>query len=302
MGEKREIFGRGADASTGGIAPPDRLLLPFFSRTGTKINLAAAEKAKWGILVSAAGEWRTEGFAIHAGDNGQWEERNNPGPFKADRFLRFVDWLDEGAIFLVIPDIVCGGLASLDLSLTWLDKLRGHPSILLIAVQDGMTPAMIRPFLGPHVGIFVGGSDAWKEPTLPLWGALAAECGCYCHAGRVNSARRIFLCLAAGVHSFDGSSVTRYVKTLPMLDQASRHADFWPANAFPRIDTPQGFARRCREIVATMPGHAAHRELDFLTNRILSHLGYGAGIAIFEAAVAEWHRDGLPYPIPAADK
>lgn len=270
--------------------------VPFFPRTGTGANLTAARDAGWGILISAAGAWRDEGFKLIGADNGQWSERDNPGPFKEERFLRFVDWLGDRALWLVLPDIVCGGIASLALSLEWLDRLRGHPSILLIAVQDGMTPAMIAPFVGPRVGIFVGGSDEWKEATLEAWGALAAETGCYLHVGRVNSARRIFLVLAALAHSFDGSSVTRYAKTLPMLDEASRNIDF--AGHWRQVSdrTPAGFARRCREIVATLPGHPAHRALDLLTNDVLRDLGYGAGIDIFEAAVRDWHRDGLPYP------
>lgn len=68
------------------------------------------------------------------------------------------------------------------------------------------------------------------------------------------------------------------------------------AEPMPTVLSTQDFAERCREIVATMSGHVAHRELDLLTNQVLSSLGYSEGIAIFEAAVREWHRDGLRYP------
>lgn len=271
-------------------------MTPFFSRTGTRRNLDAARAADWGILVSAAGVWRDEGFALIGADNGQWAERDSTEPFKADRFLRFIDWLADRAAWLVVPDIVCGGLASLDLSLSWMDRLRGHPSVLLIAVQDGMTPAMIAPFLGPRVGLFVGGSTEWKEASMSTWGQLAADAGCYCHVGRVNSVRRIKLCAQAGVHSIDGTSVTRFADSLPPLDFAARQSDIAPFCRRPAERSPEGFARRAREIVDMMPGHAAHRALDLLTNDILRDVGFGAGIAVFEAAVARWHRDGLPYP------
>lgn len=274
-------------------------MIPFFSRTGTKRNLAAARAAGWGILVSAAGVWRDEGFPLIGADNGQWTERDNPGPFKADRFERFVDWLGDRAQWLVLPDIVCGGLESLDLSLAWLDRLRGHPAVLLIAVQNGMTPPMIAPFLGPRVGLFVGGDTSWKEETMAEWGQLAAAAGCYCHVGRVNTVRRIRLAAIAGVDSIDGTSVTRFASTLPPLDFAARQSDMAPAWRTTNDRTPEGFARRCREIVATMPGHAAHRALDLLTNDILRDLGFGAGIDIFEEAVRGWHVDGLPYPTPS---
>lgn len=277
-------------------------MVPYFSRTGTIRNLEAARAAGWGILISAAGRWNDHGFTEIGADNGQWEERGDrEAPFKADRFLRFLDWLGDRARWLVVPDIVCGGLASLDLTLTWLERLRGHPSILLIAVQDGMSPAMIAPFLGPRVGLFVGGGDEFKEKSLKGWGELARETGCYLHVGRVNSVRRIFLCAGAGAHSFDGTSATRYAVNLPRLDSARGQVDLAPRMAVPSAHTPAGFARRCREIVATMPGHAAHRELDLLTNEILAGLGFAEGVRLFEAAVRDWHRDGLPYPLPQTE-
>ncbi len=60
--------------------------------------------------------------------------------------------------------------------------------------------------------------------------------------------------------------------------------------------TPELFTARCQEIVATMRGHEAHRALDLLTNDVLRELGFGGGVAIFEAAVTEWHKHGDPYP------
>lgn len=275
-------------------------MLPFFSRTGTRRNLAAARGAGWGILVSAAGVWRDEGFTLIGADNGQWSERDNiAAPFNADRFNRFLEWLGDRALYIALPDIVCGGLASLDLSLTWLEKLRGHSSLLLIPVQNGMTPTIIAPFLSDRVGIFIGGDTEWKEATLPIWGKLAADAGCYVHAGRVNSARRIRLCAQAGIHSIDGSSVTRFACTLPPLDLAVRQADIEPLCRIVSNVTRAGFNRRSREIRATMSGHPAHQAFDLLTNDVLRSWGYGEGVSLFEEGVREWHRSSLPYPLEA---
>lgn len=63
-----------------------------------------------------------------------------------------------------------------------------------------------------------------------------------------------------------------------------------------RVMAPDHFAARCREIIETMHGHEAHRELDRLTNQILDKLGYSEGIAIFKIAVEGWHDDAKPYP------
>lgn len=65
-----------------------------------------------------------------------------------------------------------------------------------------------------------------------------------------------------------------------------------------RGPAPAMFAERCREIARTLRGHEAHRALDLLTNEVLTVLGYGEGIQIFEAAVATWHRAGDTYPRP----
>ena len=57
-------------------------------------------------------------------------------------------------------------MASLDLSLKWLHRLRGMPEQQLIAVQDGMCVDDVRDYLGPMVGLFIGGSTPWKLATL----------------------------------------------------------------------------------------------------------------------------------------
>ena len=77
--------------------------------------------------------------------------------------------------------------------------------------------------------------------------------------------------------------------SLPALDaaakQAVRQTDLELLIAARAVHSPHGFARRCREIVSTMPGHAAHRQLDLLTNEIMAGLGFGEGIEVFEADV-----------------
>jgi hypothetical protein len=57
------------------------------------------------------------------------------------------------------------------------------------------------------------------------WARLAHSRGSICHVGRVNSARRVRLCMAAGVDSFDGSGVSRFATALPSVDRARRQTD-----------------------------------------------------------------------------
>lgn len=197
-------------------------MMGYASHTGTKRNLAALRAAGWGILLTP-GKHRTEGFARYCLDNGAWSAYQQGTAWDGGAFAAFVDAVGPGD-FIVAPDIVAGGLASLALTESWLPRL---PGLRLIAVQDGMTPADVRPLLGPTVGIFVGGSTEWKLSTMRTWGRLAREVGCYLHIGRVNTRRRINMCLFVGAHSFDGTSVSRYAVTLPKLDGARRQVSLF---------------------------------------------------------------------------
>lgn len=198
-------------------------MIAYASRTGTRRNLDALREAGWRLLVSATGAHRTEGFRFCV-DCGAWTAHKQRKPFDVAAFERVLGRLGAQADFVILPDIVGGGLASLAFSLEWLPRVLTQTSLALLAVQEGMTPDDVRPHLGERVGIFIGGADdRWKEQTAETWGRLGRAHGCgWVHMGRVNSARRIAICAHAGLTSFDGTSATRYVKTLPPLDRARR--------------------------------------------------------------------------------
>lgn len=201
-------------------------MIPYASRTGTLRNQAALRAHGWRMLVSAASDLRHEGFR-YALDNGAWSAHQQGRPFDEKAFAIALRKMGRDADWTVVPDIVGGGMASLDLSLDWLDRVLDATPLALIAVQDGMVPGDVRPFLGPRVGIFVGGETPFKLQTMPAWGALAAEVGCYLHIGRVNSGRRIRDCAAAGAHSFDGTSASRFAVTVRPLDLARRQTSLF---------------------------------------------------------------------------
>jgi len=160
-------------------------------------------------------------------------------PFDVSAFEKAVALLGASADWIVLPDIVAGGLASLRFSLDWLDALRNRPELhgaqYLLAVQNGMEPRDIVPLVGPESGIFVGGDTAWKLATMRTWARLAHEHGAICHVGRVNTVRRIRLCAAVGADSFDGSGASRFASALPPLDLARRLPDIegWIAGQRP---------------------------------------------------------------------
>ena len=210
-------------------------MTPYASRTGTRRNLDALRAAGWRLMVSARGVLRSEGFRYSL-DNGAWTsfqehlrgDRPTPVP-DLRAFWRAVGRLGAGADFIVIPDIVMGGAASWQLSRAMLRRLRRDPRLrgvrLLIAVQNGFDPWTIGRYLGPRVGVFVGGDTKWKLATMQAWSALAHARGAVCHVGRVNSAKRARLCDIAGADSIDGSGPSRYEDCLRRVDAAFDQPD-----------------------------------------------------------------------------
>lgn len=193
-------------------------MIAYASRTGTRRNLAALRDAGWRILVSARGVLRNEGFR-YALDNGAWTAFTQREPFDVGAFEKALDLMGAEADWVASPDIVGGGMRSLELSESWLPRLM-DARLVLIPVQDGLTASDVRPLLCNRVGIFLGGSTEWKLATMREWGELAREVGCYYHVARVNTRRRIEMCSEAGATSFDGSSASRFAASLPRLERA----------------------------------------------------------------------------------
>jgi hypothetical protein len=221
---------RGTGTGTGTPNPPRRApVICYASRTGTRRNLAALRAAGWRLLVSRAGEWRTEGFDHYAVDNGAWADFQASRAFDDDAFERLIEMLGARADWIVLPDIVAGGLPSLELSLRWSNRCLAICPLVLIAVQDGMAESDLEYLVGRNVGIFLGGSTAWKLATMQMWGLFCRRLGIYYHVARVNTERRMWMAVAAGADSVDGSSASRYAVTLPLLDRASRQTDLFSA-------------------------------------------------------------------------
>jgi len=160
-------------------------------------------------------------------DNGAWFAHQRKEQWDEAAFCRMLDRNAEGADWVIAPDIVAGGKASLDLSISWIPRLAVYGLPVLVAVQDGMIEDDIDQIVGHDVGIFVGGSTEWKLQTMRAWGALAKRRDCWMHVGRVNTARRIRMCQDAGAHSFDGSSPVQFPSTLQKLDFERKQKTLW---------------------------------------------------------------------------
>lgn len=199
-------------------------MIAYASRTGTRRNLDALRAAGWRLMVSATGALRTEGFP-YALDNGAWTAHAKGLPFDSDSFRRALEKLGAGADFIVLPDVVAGGERSLDLSCSWQHEVASVGAPVYLPVQNGVVPDNLSGgfrLIDSIDGIFVGGTTEWKLRTMPQWAAFAHAHGRPCHVGRVNTRRRIIAAQLAGADSFDGSSVTRFATTLPLLDWSRR--------------------------------------------------------------------------------
>ena len=152
---------------------------------------------------------------------GAWKAFQQQRPFDEIAFSFLVERHGPSADFVVIPDIVAGGMASLEFSRSWIPRLK-HLKKLLLPVQDGMDLFSVTAILHEHknVGIFLGGSTEWKLKTMFQWGVMAATVNRHHHVGRVNTMRRIRLAAEAGADSFDGTSATMFSCTLPLLESA----------------------------------------------------------------------------------
>jgi len=169
---------------------------------------------------------RHEGFA-YAVDNGAWTAHQKDEPFDTGAFMAAVELLGASADFVVVPDIVCGGVGSLELTRRWLPWTMQRTRRVLVAVQDGMAPADVAGLLSERVGVAIGGSTEWKEQQL----AARAWDASYLHVLRVNTQRRIRLCAWAKADSFDGSGPSMYDATRRQCTEAvhaiNRQVNLW---------------------------------------------------------------------------
>ncbi len=203
-------------------------MIGYATATGSRRNVAAMRDHGWRVLMTP--DTSIKGCHPHgmrwACDNGAWGAFQRGEDFPVDRFQRMRAKWAEGADWIVLPDIVAGGLRSLDFSLSWKPRIT-VPRLRLIAVQDGMSPQDVAPHLGDNCGIFVGGSTEWKLETMRTWGELSRSLGVYLHVARVNTVKRIVRCQDVGAHSFDGTNPTRFACNTPRLSAALLQGHLW---------------------------------------------------------------------------
>ena len=202
-------------------------MIGYCSWTATTSTLEMLESAGWRLLVSPWSmrklkgkppKWPSGRRARFALDNGAWQYHQKGGLFEELPFLWAYESVGHYADFTVVPDKVGNREVTLAMAAEWFPRLKYGRK--LIAVQDGMTPEDIMPYIKQGAGIFVGGTTEWKLSTIPLWGVVSKETGAWLHVGRVNSKKRINLCAENNADSIDGSGPVRFPYHIESLTQA----------------------------------------------------------------------------------
>jgi hypothetical protein len=189
----------------------------FTSNTDGK-GLEKVKSLGMGIMIASSGSWNGQNKGWKevpcALDNGAFQCWRRGFPFMADVFREAIDKSYATGLsleFIVAPDIVAGGKASLEFSMEWAHgELKTAPRLAL-AVQDGMTPKDIIYSDAQHrfSHIFVGGTLEWKWNTAQEWVAFAHDHGMKAHIGRCGQLHHLRRAQEIGADSVDSASIVR---------------------------------------------------------------------------------------------
>lgn len=103
-------------------------------------------------------------YSSFALDNGAWSDYVKGLPFNSDRFLSVLDKVKRDNLkpdFVVLPDIVNGGVRSYDLTKQYMYLCDDFPCYF--PIQPSMTPDMVLPYVDKIKGLFMGGGIANGE-------------------------------------------------------------------------------------------------------------------------------------------
>jgi hypothetical protein len=139
-------------------------------------------------------------------DNGAFRDWQQGSAFDGDAFQRVIEKAmkqPDAPYLAVLPDRPGTRHESLALSASWLDRVPGGWPWYL-ALQDGMVPEDVKPFLGRITGLFLGGTNRFKGEA-PKWRAVAKRDGLAFHYGRCGTSSKIAQALALRVDSLDSA-------------------------------------------------------------------------------------------------
>lgn len=146
-------------------------------------------------------------------DNGAYPAYLKGERLNTQSYFSFLSKVMNGAYhppyFVVIPDIVRGGMDSWKFSLEHIGKIPEQFKKYFV-VQDGMYADPVEWILPNIDGLFIGGSTSWKWRTAKQWIDMAHDHGKKCHIGRVGTQKNYLKACSLGADSVDGSTLMRH--------------------------------------------------------------------------------------------
>ena len=158
-------------------------------------------------------------------DNGAFRNFRDGTKFNEENFYAWLNSINRKIDFVSLPDIVCGGIKSYELSKRHVGNI-SHKKYFV--VQDGMTFDFVYPVLSECDGCFIGGStvigkqDGWKWKIAPHFVERCHEIGLPVHMGRCpGNIRGMFAAQNLGIDSMDSSTLMRNQRLwrIPKLNQ-----------------------------------------------------------------------------------
>ena len=122
-------------------------------------------------------------------DSGGFLDWKHDKPFDGDRYTRDMERIEATPYFALLPDILGKGEESLDLSVSYISKVRDDWDYYLV-VQDGMTVEMVEDVIDSVAGLFLGGTNAFKGEAKKF-SDLAHRHGKLFHYGRAGTLRKL---------------------------------------------------------------------------------------------------------------
>lgn len=167
---------------------------------------------KVGRLLTPGRNWHTP-HCRYACDNGVYAAYQKKRYWDEDMevdYFRMLDKLpkEKPPLFVILPDVVADWNATLALAQIYLPLLRDRGLPSAIALQDGCD--FQEAMRLNTEAIFVGGSTEWKLANIENAVRYFKPVGRWVHIGRVNTAKRLSLCLRAGVDSCDGTGLNKH--------------------------------------------------------------------------------------------
>ncbi len=217
-------------------------MIAYLGQTRSAKWIAKIEAANLGLREMTQPRERSPRRRPWAADNGAFVDWKAGRPFNAEAFASLCARAEaspasERPAFIVCPDRVAGGLASLAFSLDWLARHGSdYPGLRerwYLAVQDGMTVRDVGPVAGDFAGLFVGGTTEWKMDSAGEWCDLAHQLGKPCHVARMGTGRKAKIARSIGADSIDSvvpimseENFASFVDAL-VAPAPRRQAKFW---------------------------------------------------------------------------